>query len=101
MPILTPPPTQSKSAVVYKWVILFLYSEDTEFPFSCYQLSSLEKTNFPFHAIEGSMNAELRRQPIELSLTGEPNEKYCIFTKIEDGMYCFIYKKPFFPCRQH
>ena len=46
-----PPPTQtnSKSTTVYKWVILFLYDEDTEFPFSCYPLISLENSDFPFH----------------------------------------------------
>lgn len=46
--MLTPPPTQ-KSRVVYKWVILFLYCEDTEFPFSCVSLASLENSNFPFN----------------------------------------------------
>ena len=47
MPVLTPPPTQ-KSNVVYKWVILFTYCEDTEFPFLCVPLSELENSNFPF-----------------------------------------------------
>ena len=50
MASLTPPPTQSgKSMTDYKWIILFLYSEDTEFPFSCVPLAVLEKSNFPFH----------------------------------------------------
>lgn len=45
-----PPPTQGsgKSVTVYRWVILFLYSEDTEFPFTCVPLSAMENSNFPF-----------------------------------------------------
>ena len=44
------PATQAggKSSTVYKWVILFLFDEDTEFPFSCVSLASLQKTDFPF-----------------------------------------------------
>ena len=54
MASFTPPPTQpgtqfgGKSSTVYRWVILFLYCEDTEFPFSCVPLTALENSNFPF-----------------------------------------------------
>lgn len=87
---LTPPQTQSsqggKSSTVYRWVILFLYNEDTEFPFTCVPLTALENSNFPFNAINGSMDANLRMQPIQISsLNG--NHLYCIFAKIEDGMF--------------
>ena len=52
MASLTPPNTQTqsggKSMTDYQWVILFLYCEDTEFPFSCVPLRDLENSNFPF-----------------------------------------------------
>ena len=80
-----PPPTQSKSSLVYKWVILFLHCEDTEFPFSCVSLSSLAESNFPFQAINGSMDDNLRKEPIVLSWDGEEPQKYCIFCKVEEG----------------
>ena len=65
MSVLTPPMTQvesqsgshcgsqsgsqsGKSSTVYRWVILFLYCEDTEFPFTCVPLTALENSNFPF-----------------------------------------------------
>lgn len=89
----TPPSTQpsGKSNVVYKWVILFLYDENTEFPFSCVALVSLGKTDFPFHVIEGSMDASIRKEPIKLSCF-DPSERYCIFAKIEEGMYELSYE---------
>lgn len=87
---LLPQPTQpsGKSSTVYQWVILFLYDEDTEFPFSSVPLENLEKSNFPFHVIDGSMNASIRTEPILLSGFGE--KKFCIFAKIEKGEYISI-----------
>ena len=81
-----PPSTQltRKSSTVYNWVILFLYDENTEYPFSCVSLASLENSNFPFHVIDGSMNADIRQEPMHLSGL-EGSQRYCIFAKIEAG----------------
>lgn len=83
----TPPSTQpsGKSCIVYKWVILFLYDENTEFPFSCVSTASLEGSNFPFYVIEGSMDVTLRKEPMKLDGLGE--SRFCIFAKIEEGIY--------------
>lgn len=102
---LTPPLTQTKSGTVYRWVILFLYSEDTEFPFTCVPLTALEGSNFPFNvcltvvvaentgmcngfffnqAIQGSMDENIRKQPLQLSCFAG-GHRYCIFCKIEEG----------------
>ena len=75
----------TKSSTNYQWVILFLYDEDTEFPFSCVPLVNLENTNFPFRVIDGSMDASIRREPIALSYFGG-EKKYCVFAKIEEGI---------------
>lgn len=81
-----PPSTQpsGKSSIVYKWVILFLFDENTEFPFSCVSTASLEGSNFPFNVINGSMDAELRKEPIQLDAL-EGSKRFCIFAKIEEG----------------
>lgn len=83
VPLPAPTQVSTKSTTVYHWVILFLYDENTEFPFSCEALATMKNSDFPFHAIEGSMDASMRNEPIPLSTFG--GQMYCIFAKIEKG----------------
>lgn len=77
--------TSMKSKVVYKWVFLFMYNIEVEFPFSCFHLKDLEDTEFPFKFVEGPLDDESRKIPFKLF----SGQNYCLFSKIEHG------KKPF------
>ena len=76
-----PESTQSISRVTYSWVILFMYSVDVEYPFSCMNLRNLANTDFPFYLIEGSLDDNSRIIPFKLF----SDDKYCVFAKIEIG----------------
>lgn len=80
----TPPaPTQgaAKSRVTYGSVILFMYSVEAEFPFSCVNLKNLADTDFPFYLVEGALDDKSRIVPFKLF----SDQTYCIFAKVQQG----------------
>lgn len=78
-----PEPTQTTSRVTYSWVILFMYSVEAEYPFSCVNLNNLANTDFPFYLIEGALDDESRVVPFNLY----SDNKYCVFAKVQKGKY--------------
>ena len=85
-----PEPTQeqraSKSKVVYHWVILFMYSEEVEFPFSYVHVKDLKDSGFPFKLVEGPLDDNSRKVPFKLF----SGQRFCLFAKIAQGIidYC-------------
>ena len=71
----------SKSKVNYTWVILFMYSVEAEFPFSCENLNNLEGTDFPFYLMEGQLDNKSRIIPFKL----HSDQPYCVFAKVQKG----------------
>ena len=69
------------SKVPYRWVFLFLYNVEVEYPFSCENVKDLECSGFPFHLLEGPLDDESRTVPYQL-FTGQ---KFCVFAKVQSG----------------
>lgn len=78
-----PPLTQGavSSKIRYHWAIMFMYSPEVEFPFSCMNLKDLTDTNFPFDLVEGSLDDESRTETFTLFDT----QPFCLFAKIQEG----------------
>lgn len=79
----------SKSRVVYHWVILFMYDIEVQYPFSYAHVNELQgsESPFPFYLIEGPLDDDSRKVPYELF----PDRKYCVFGKIQQGRNFFIF----------
>ena len=75
--------TQGKSPFRYKWVILFVWQLNEEYPFSSVPLSVLGNNDFPMYLITGPLNDKSRTNKFQLS--NLPGRKYSIFMKIEEG----------------
>ena len=82
-----PPATQDTqlSRRVYSAVILFNYDVDNEFPFISTLLNNFTGTDFPFEIISGHLGLADRLKP--RSLSKFPGKKFCVFAKVEEGIY--------------
>lgn len=85
----TPPLTQRKaqSKISYAWVILFNMNVDKETPFKIFRLTLFKDINFPWDCIKSDMSQQFR-QSIH-RFTNMPNERVCVFAKIERGNFFF------------
>lgn len=75
------------SKVEYRWVILFMYNAEVEYPFSCEHVKDLEASGFPFYLVDGPLDDESRTVPFQLF----SGRKFCLFAKIQNGNLKHIY----------
>lgn len=82
------PLSMAKSQTQYKWVILFLWHFDCEYPFSMVPLEIFNgDSGFPMHLITGPLTDESRMGSHTLSSLA--NNNYAVFCKVQEGKYVF------------